>query len=418
MESEKSIVLHILGGLFVRLLMLSYGNYQDSNSAVKYTDIDYSVYSDAALYVINGSSPYLRETYRYTPVLAWILTPIWTLDFSYGKIVFILFDLLTAYLIFLIVKIENTHTQGVKWSYLWLYNPLPIIICTRGSSESIILALVLSTIYFFQKGAITISGLIYGFAVHFKPYTVPFCLPLYMAAVKKSNAGKPFVKSFFTFGIGRIALILGSIVGFGVPTLVCYWMYGDEFLNETYFYHLTRKDIKHNFSLYFYVLYLNLTNEGLLLKLTAFLPQFLLLVVTGFLFPSKTDLPFTFFVQTYCFVIFNKVCTSQYFLWYLSLLPIIGPKIQMKWTHAVILLMVWYFIQIAWLLPAYYLEFEGRHTFMYVWLASLAFFCGNIGILVQVIKNYKSTSNVARRLTFGATSAAACSSTSAHLQHE
>ncbi len=65
MSSEKSIVLHLIGGLVVRLIMLFYGNYQDTHSEVKYTDIDYSVYSDAARYVVNGTSPYRRETYRY-----------------------------------------------------------------------------------------------------------------------------------------------------------------------------------------------------------------------------------------------------------------------------------------------------------------------------------------------------------------
>lgn len=98
--------------------------------------------------------------------------------------------------------------------------------------------------------------------------------------------------------------------------------WGQEFLQHSYLYHLTRLDHRHNFSPYFYPIYLKFflplnssTSDGffrsvLRSPLISFVPQFGLSLGIGMVYGAK-DLRFAWFVQMLAFVGFNKVVTSQ-----------------------------------------------------------------------------------------------------------
>ena len=88
------------------------------------------------------------------------------------------------------------------------------------------------------------------------------------------------------------------------------YSYSREFLDETYLYHVVRKDHRHNFSIWFYYIYLTMEiPRGSFLWLLTFLPQFSLVTILGIVFGK--DIFFASFIQTFTFVVYNKVCTSQ-----------------------------------------------------------------------------------------------------------
>ena len=100
------------------------------------------------------------------------------------------------------------------------------------------------------------------------------------------------------------------------------YRWGQPFVQNTYLYHLTRLDHRHNFSPYFYPIYLTIFGTSdtiassivltsLRHPLASFLPQCSFVFVAGFALTPWTNLPMSVFVQTAAFVIFNKVCTSQ-----------------------------------------------------------------------------------------------------------
>lgn len=80
-------------------------------------------------------------------------------------------------------------------------------------------------------------------------------------------------------------------------------------MQHTYLYHVTREDHRHNFSIWFYQMYLGIDNTNPWMGLVAFVPQLALVSVIGITFGK--DLFFAAFMQTFIFVTFNKVITSQ-----------------------------------------------------------------------------------------------------------
>lgn len=163
----------------LRVILLVYGEWQDRHLDVKYTDIDYLVFTDAARHITQGESPYARATYRYTPMLAILLTPNIYGFFAFGKCLFALADLGVGYLIHQILVLRGMPSRKALWfDALWLLNPMVANISTRGNAESLLSMMVLGTLYFVLTRQFYPACAAFGLAVHFKIYPVIYAAPL------------------------------------------------------------------------------------------------------------------------------------------------------------------------------------------------------------------------------------------------
>lgn len=324
---------------------------------VRYTDIDYDVFTDAANHVAAGRSPYDRHTYRYTPFLAALLAQpgkwsehaplvsqlgplIWWLDTKYfGRILFCIADALCGLIIVSLrrerrkkrssdVGSKNTITDTPTTNVLkicqspyfidciwWMYNPLAINICTRGSAESLVVILpVLLTVSILTSGKYRFgrfgvsgqsicAGIIHGVSIHSKLYpiiyTISFMANLSLQAqeAKKSRA-QAFSALNLAHGVKRacwdevllpkkcgsssfpwteptrlfvlvrlwisriffttssILFLVTSLGTFAFLTCLAVAQYGQEAFDEGFLYHFSRVDHRHNYSMHWYWIYL------------------------------------------------------------------------------------------------------------------------------------------------------------------
>lgn len=165
----------------LRVTLMLYGELQDRYLKVKYTDIDYHVFSDGARHVTQGNSPFLRDTYRYTPLLAILLAPNIYFFYSFGKVVFIICDVLCGVLIREILRLQGVSNNcSLLCCSIWLLNPVTATVSSRGNAEPLITGLILLTVYLLMMKCTTGAAISYGLAVHMKIYPIIYALPLYL----------------------------------------------------------------------------------------------------------------------------------------------------------------------------------------------------------------------------------------------
>jgi phosphatidylinositol glycan class M len=275
-----------------------------------------------------------------------------------------------------------------------------IAISTRGSAESIHLFMLVAVVWFLHRGHWFASALLYGLVVHWRLYPIIYALPLIFWFHQRSDEKKP-----------KYAWLKYGVVSAGVFLTLGAWLHfrhGQEFIDQAYLYHLVRRDHRHNFSVFFLPLYLVVTNPAEFPSVVlnsvwvSSLPQ---LAVMGLIASTRFkpedaetrqwqtfDLLCRWFLVTWVFVMFNKVLTSQYFMWWLVFMPIIMTGLMTRLpfrplkTELATMTIVWVIGQAGWLGNAYRLEMLGHNTFVELWACSVILFIIHGWIAVRFIR--------------------------------
>ena len=234
------------------------------------------VFTDAAREVYQGNSPYDRATYRYTPVLSWLLLPnVWAR--VWGKLVFCAADLVIGVLLYRILRLRGVSARGAAaYAAAFLCHPFTINVSSRGNADSLVCVAVLLTLYLLLRGRDLAAAAAFATAVHVKIYPIVYALPIILfldasyapgdfaeapggrgLAARAEAAGSRFgpvgsavggatawLIRFLTWRRVRFGLVSGGL--FLGATAALYALYGYTFLYETYLYHLVRTDNRHS----------------------------------------------------------------------------------------------------------------------------------------------------------------------------
>ena len=234
--SRPSLV--FTAAILFRVVLLIYGRWQDANSPMKYTDIDYLVFTDAARFMSRGRSPYDRATYRYTPLLAWLLLPttwdtkampnhVW---FDFGKALFAAGDIVTGWFVMrILIQTQKMDVESaMKYASLWLLNPMVANISTRGSSEGLVVVIVIALLWAVLQRRTKLAGVLLGLGVHFKIYPFIYAASIWWwlgSEVPPTESSGVISRIKASLTKERLSLAIQSFCAFMILNGIMYFLY-------------------------------------------------------------------------------------------------------------------------------------------------------------------------------------------------
>ncbi|KAH8057624.1 hypothetical protein JL722_6711 [Aureococcus anophagefferens] len=340
---------------------------------LRYTDVDYDVLRDGAAAMVAGAAggPYARRP---------------------ATVVFALADVALGARVEALLRARglSANRAAALAAAGWYLNPVALNLCTRGSGDAAVAALVAGALVAAAapglRGAAA-AGAGLGLAAHARLYPVVHAPAFALAFLRRDG-----VTRALAFG-GAFAAAAAA------PTALAYFCYGSTYVDNALAYHVTRLDHRHNLAAFWLPIY---AVEGLpggsrakpLLRRALAVGPFLAhaLLQAAAVVGLRRDLAATVFAQTLLFVAANKVCTAQYFCWWLPFAVVVaGPGLvharhgAAKRRTVARALGSWAAALAAWLAVAFRLEFAGDAAHGPLWALGLGFLGANAGLLAAVL---------------------------------
>lgn len=382
-------------GVILRVALVLYAAWHDAALPVRYTDADYFVFRDAASLVASGSTPYARATYRYPPLVAWLLAPgeaaggavgaVW------GKALFCVADMAVGAALFALLLARGEVPRAARRAAaLWLLSPLAATASSRGSSDALAVLLVILSLWGVEEArrrshagtSCIIGGLAIGAAIHVRLFPVIYVLPLAIALTPS-----PADISFSSYS-KALVFASSSVLALLVLTISAFFAYGSDAITEAYLFHLRRVDARHNFSVLWHSTYLEsaIGGPGAPGPLSGWGTW--VATIMGAIVATR-DPSLAALVATLCFVACNGVVTAQYFNWWAALMPLIATRSRITPRLACCVGCIWTAAELHWLFWAYKLEFRGEPVHHMVGGAAIAFFAANVLLVITLLLTHK-----------------------------
>ena len=153
-----------------------------------------------------------------------MLTPNESIHPAFGKILFSVADVLIP------VVLRQVTPQPYAWlAVLWLCNPMPANIATRGSAESVLGLLLCSTLLVASQRRWFAAAVLLGISVHFKIYPFIYGFSLLFAVDDQIPSFKESTTARYWIGRithkERVCLFLGSVATFLILSGAMYLVY-------------------------------------------------------------------------------------------------------------------------------------------------------------------------------------------------